>query len=66
MKKYFYCYSYQLMNFLKLQNEHYIKIGKHSNGNKYWVFLPSERLNNNLTKWNLYKKAFPQKEKSND
>lgn len=55
---YFYCYSYKLMKFLKLQDERYIFKGKHPNGNQYWVFKPSEELNKNLTKWELYKKTF--------
>lgn len=46
------------MKFLKLQDEKYIFKGKHPNGNQYWVFLSSDHLNNNLSKWNLYKKNF--------
>lgn len=56
--KNFYCYSSKLMKFLKLQGQHYLYAGKHPNGNTYWVFAPSEELNKNLTKWELYKKTF--------
>ena len=58
MKQYFYCYSYKLMKFLKLQDERYIFKGKHPNGNQYWVFKSSEELNKKLTKWELYKITF--------
>ena len=56
MKNYFYCYSYKLMKFLKLQDEHYIYKGRHSNGNQYWVFKSNSKLNDSLDKWNIYKK----------
>lgn len=62
MNKYFYCYSYKLMKFLKLQNECYIFKGKHPNGNQYWAFKSSEELNKKLDKWNLYKITFQEEE----
>ena len=52
---YFYCYSYKLMRFLKLQNESYIFKGKHPNGNQYWVFKSSDNLNKQLDTSYLYK-----------
>ena len=62
MNKYFYCYSYKLMKFLKLQDERYIFKGKHPNGNAFWVFSSSEILNKKLDKWNVYKKTFREEE----
>ena len=58
MDNYFYCYSYKLMRFLKLQDENYIFKGIHPNGNQYWVFKTSDNLNKSLTNWNLYKQTF--------
>jgi hypothetical protein len=58
MNKYFYCYSYKLMKFLKLQNEYYIFKGKHPNGNSFWVFSSSDKLNRELENWNKYKNLF--------
>ena len=58
MNKYFYCYSYKLMRFLKLQDESYIFRGKHPNGNQYWAFKSTESLNKALDKWNKYKLTF--------
>ena len=57
-EKLFYCYSYKLMRFLKLEDENYIYKGKHPNGNHYWVFTSSAGLNEKLSKWDLYKKTF--------
>lgn len=62
MSKYFYCYSYKLMKFLKLQNEHYIFKEKHPNGNTYWAFSSSDELNKKLSNWNLYKQTFREEE----
>lgn len=62
MNKYFYCYSYKLMKFLKLQDEHYIFKGKHPNGNQFWVFSSSETLNKQLDNWNVYKNIFKEEE----
>lgn len=62
MNKYFYCYSYKLMRFLKLQNENYIFKGKHHNGNTYWMFASTEKLNKSLDKWNLYKQVFKEED----
>lgn len=58
MSKYFYCYSYKLMKFLKLQDENYIFKGKHPNGNTYWAFSASNKLNEKLSNWNVYKNTF--------
>lgn len=54
----FYCYSYKLMKFLKLQDKNYIFKGTHPNGNHYWVFKGGDDLNKSLTKWNSYKIYF--------
>ena len=62
MANYFYCYSYKLMKFLRLQDEYYIFKGKHPNGNSIWVFPSSERLNQQLSKWNEYKQFFGKEE----
>lgn len=59
MNKNFYCYSHQLMRFLKLQGISYMYYGFHSNGNKYWVFHSTDELNQSLTKWTIYKGIFP-------
>ena len=59
---YFYCYSYKLMNFLKLQGHHFICKARHPNGNPYWIFQNLDgELDSSLQKWNEYK-AFLQKE----
>ena len=58
MSKYFYCYSYKLMKFLRLQDEVYIFKGKHPNGNSYWVFTASDKLNEKLSNWEIYKQTF--------
>ena len=55
---YFYCYSYKLMRFLKLQDESYIFRGKHPNSNQYLAFKRTESLNKALDKWNKYKLTF--------
>lgn len=59
---YFYCYSYNLKNFLKLQGIFYTHQYKHTNGNRYWVYKSSSQLNKALTKWDIYKKTFPKGE----
>lgn len=56
--KYFYCYSLKLKNFLKLQDIRYYYEAKHSNGNRYWIFISSDELNEALTDWNKYKQIF--------
>lgn len=57
MLRYFYCYSYKLMNFLKLEGKHFICKSYHTNGNPYWVFDNYEgELNSSLKKWDEYKK----------
>ena len=60
--KYFYCYSLELKNFLKLQNIHYIKEEQHTNGNKCWIFKGTDNLNHYLTIWNDYKVFINNKE----
>lgn len=60
-RKYFYCYSLKLKNFLKLQGINYTYVAKHNNGNKYWTYIPSGELNNALDNWNIYKKIFIEK-----
>lgn len=60
--RYFYCYSYKLMKFLKLQDEHYVFKGTHPNGNHYWAFPSSDKLNKSLDKWNRYKLIFREEE----
>lgn len=60
--KYFYCYSYKLMKFLRLQDEFYLFKGKHPNGNTYWVFPASDKLNQKLQQWNVYKEVFKEEE----
>lgn len=60
--RYFYCYSYKLMNFLKLQGKHFICKAQHPNGKPYWIFQNyNGELDNALQQWNEYKK-FLQKE----
>lgn len=54
----FYCYSYQLKNFLKLRNIPYITETTHKNGNKCWIFKRDEEFNKQLDAWNEYKKIF--------
>lgn len=58
----YYCYSYQLKNFLKLNGISYIEQKRHKNGNRYWIYKKSEKLNQALTNWNLYKQVFSAKE----
>ena len=54
--KYFYCYSYKLMQFLKLQGNRYEIKKFHNNGNPYWVFKNfNGEINDSLQKWNEYK-----------
>jgi hypothetical protein len=53
--KYFYCYSYKLMRFLKLMDERYAFAGKHPNGNTFWAFPASPELNKKLTQWKEFK-----------
>lgn len=55
---YFYCYSLQLKNFLKLQGFTYLVQTKHKNGNRIWLFKSTPQLNESLTKWNKYKYVF--------
>ena len=59
---YFYCYSYNLKNFLKLQGIFYIHQFQHNNGNRYWVYKSSSQLNEALSQWDVYKKTFPKGE----
>ena len=64
-KKYFYCYSIQLKNFLKLQGISYDRRFRHNkSGNQCWVYEENELLFQPLLNWNEYKKFF-WKEKKN-
>ena len=55
--RYFYCYSYKLMSFLKLQGHHFICKSYHPNGRPYWIFQNYEsELDKDLQKWDDYKK----------
>lgn len=62
MGKYFYCYSIQLKNFLKLRGLTYEKRERHVNGNYYWMFVFTPELKNELENWNRYKKIFKEGE----
>ena len=55
-KKYFYCYSYKLMRFLKLLDEKYTYAGKHTNGNTFWAYETTPELNKKLGYWDTFKK----------
>lgn len=57
--KMFYCYSKHLCWFLKLNGFNYEEKAQHKNGTYYYVFKGSKQLNATLTKWNQYKKLFP-------
>ena len=59
MNKLFYCYSKHLCWFLKLNGFNYKEKKQHKNGTYYYIFDSSKKLNQTLTKWNEYKKAFP-------
>jgi hypothetical protein len=50
------------MKFLRLQDESYLFKGKHPNGNTYWVFPASDKLNQKLQQWNVYKEVFKEEE----
>lgn len=57
MKKYFYCYSWPLKEFLRNNGQSSVVSGKHPNTDKkYWVFERTEQLNGLLTKWKLRRK----------
>ena len=58
MDKYFYCYSYKLMRFLKLEDISYIKILRHKNGKRIWLYDYNKALCEKLEKWNKYKQYF--------
>lgn len=56
MKKYFYCYSYPLKEFLINKDFEIVVAGIHpKTSKKYWVFEGTEQLNNSLTEWKLRK-----------
>lgn len=54
-ERYFYCYSYKLMKFLKLLDEKYEYAGKHPNGNTFWAYKSSAELNKKLDWWKAFK-----------
>ena len=58
MKKYFYCYSWKLKEYLRNNGLESIVSGIHPNTNKkYWVFeKDNKKLDELLTKWKLSKK----------
>lgn len=54
MNKYFYCYSWNLKEFLRSNKEAPIVSGIHPNTKKkYWVFERNENLSNLLSEWQL-------------
>ncbi len=54
--KYFYCYSYRLMCFLKSYGFRYITKGTNYNSNSiYYLFLKSNDLDNAIAIWNTIK-----------
>lgn len=56
MNKYFYCYSWNLKEFLLSNGQVSIVVGIHPKTHKkYWVFNGTEQLNNLLTEWKLRK-----------
>ena len=56
MNKYFYCYSWNLKEFLLSNGQVSIVAGIHPKTHKkYWVFDGTEQLNNLLTEWKLRK-----------
>ena len=56
MNKYFYCYSWNLKEFLRSNKESSIVSGIHPNTKKkYWVFERNENLSNLLSEWQLRK-----------
>lgn len=62
--KYFYCYSYKLMHFLKSCGFRYISKGINTNSNStYFVFEKSTELDNAIIIWNAIK--FKLKENKN-
>ena len=57
MKKYFYCYSYPLKDFLLENEQESILHAIHpKTKRKYWVFVGSEQLNKLLDEWKNRKK----------
>ena len=54
--KYFYCYSYQLMHFLKSCKFRYIFKGRNKNTSSiYYAFIKSTELDNAISLWNIIK-----------
>ena len=63
--KYFYCYSYRLMCFLKSYGFRYITKGMNRNSNStYYMFYKSNDLDTAISIWNTIK--FKLKEKQNE
>lgn len=58
MNNKFYCYSYQLKNFLKLRNVPYITTKTVKNGNTCWIYKRDAEFNKHLDAWNKYKEIF--------
>ena len=56
MSKYFYCYSWNLKEFLRSNKEESIVTGIHPNTNKkYWVFERNKNIDKLLDEWRLRK-----------
>ncbi len=54
--KYFYCYSYKLMHFLKSYGLHYLHKGTNLNSkSKYYLFEKSSELDYAIDIWNAIK-----------
>lgn len=63
--KYFYCYSYRLMCFLKSYGFRYINKGTNNNSDSiYYIFYKSYDLDTAITIWNTIK--FKLKENQNE
>lgn len=56
MNNFFYCYSWPLKEFLKLNGEFSVVSGLHPNTQKkYWVFSRNANLDKLLTEWSKRK-----------
>lgn len=57
MKKYFYCYSYPLKEFLIQNNQDVVMCSRNTSTNKtFWVFENGEEITKLLNEWRLRKK----------
>lgn len=55
---FFYCYSYKLMLFLKLNDVNYCRRYNHRSGKLCWVYHHNPQLTTALDSWNQYKFIF--------